>query len=122
MVDTNKYFIRTKQCMNTLLLRYLGDTPQLRIIDFFLDNRSDYSKKEILDGTGMSKTTLYKVWPDLEQFNVVIPARKFGNTTLFKLNRDAMIVKQVISLDSAISKMAMENASKSKKDAKIVEV
>ena len=51
----------------TLLIRYLGDTPQLRIIDFFLDNRSDYSKKEILENTGMSKTTLYKVWPDMEQ-------------------------------------------------------
>ena len=106
----------------TLLMRYLGDTPQLRIIDFFLDNRSDYSKKEILESTGMSKTTLYKIWPDLEQFNVVIPARKFGNTTLFKLNRDTAIVKQVISLDSALSKMAMKNATKSKKDAKIVKV
>lgn len=106
----------------TLLMRYLGDTPQLRIIDFFLDNRSDYSKKEILEGTGMSKTTLYKIWPDLEQFNVVIPARKFGNTTLFKLNRDITIVKQVISLDSALSKMAMKNATKLKKDAKIVKV
>lgn len=27
---------------STLLTRYLGDTPQLRIIDFFLDNKSDY--------------------------------------------------------------------------------
>ncbi len=106
----------------TLLMRYLGDTPQLRIIDFFLDNRSDYSKKEILEGTGMSKTTLYKVWPDLEQLDVVIPARKFGNTTLFKLNRDTTIVKQVISLDSALSKMTMKNASKSRKNTRIVEI
>jgi hypothetical protein len=98
----------------TLLIRYLGDTPQLRIIDFFLDNRSDYSKKEILESTGMSKTTLYKVWPDLEQLEVVIPARKFGNTTLFKLNRDNVIVKQVISLDSSLSKMTMESMSGSK--------
>lgn len=102
----------------TLLIRYLGDTPQLRIIDFFLDNRSDYSKKEILEGTGMSKTTLYKVWSDMEQLKVVIPARKFGNTTLFKLNRDNVIVKQVISLDSALSKMAMESISESKKYTK----
>lgn len=105
----------------TLLMKYLGDTPQLRIIDFFLDNRSDYSKKEILEGTGMSKTTLYKVWPDLEQLEVVIPARKFGNTTLFKLNRDNIIVKQVISLDSTLNKRTMESISKSKKD-KVIEV
>lgn len=96
----------------TLLMRYLGDTPQLRIIDFFLDNQSDYSKKEILEGTGMSKTTLYKVWSDLEELLVVIPARKYGNTTLYKLNRNNVIVKQVISMDSALSKMAMEKISK----------
>lgn len=106
----------------TLLIRYLGDTPQLRIIDFFLDNRSDYSKKEILEGTGMSKTTLYKIWSDMEQLEVVIPARKFGNTTLFKLNRDNIIVKQVISLDSALSKMAMEGTSESKKHTKAIKV
>ncbi|NHI03701.1 hypothetical protein DYY67_0771 [Candidatus Nitrosotalea sp. TS] len=106
----------------TLLIRYLGDTPQLRIIDFFLDNRSDYSKKEILESTGMSKTTLYKVWPDMEQLKVVIPARKFGNTTLFKLNRDNVIVKQVISLDSALGKMIMERMSESKKHSKAIRV
>ncbi|MGI0102393.1 MAG: hypothetical protein ACREA7_07345 [Nitrosotalea sp.] len=106
----------------TLLIRYLGDTPQLRIIDFFLDNRSDYSKKEILENTGMSKTTLYKVWPDMEQLKVVIPARKFGNTTLFKLNRDNVLVKQVISLDSALGKIAMDGIPESKKHAKSIKV
>ena len=96
----------------TLLMKYLGDTPQLRIINFFVDNRSDYSKKEILEGTGMSKTTLYKIWSDLEDLKVVIPARKYGNTTLYKLNRDNIIVKQVMSMDSALGKMAMEKISK----------
>ena len=95
----------------TLLMRYLGDTPQLRIIDFFVDNRSDYSKKEILEGTGMSKTTLYKIWSDLEDLQVVLPARKYGNTTLYKLNRDNIIVKQVMSMDSALGKMVMEKMS-----------
>ena len=39
----------------------MGDTPKLRIIDFFLDNKeSDYSKKEIIEYTGISKTTFYE--------------------------------------------------------------
>jgi|GEM_PF-4295260 len=29
----------------TLLLQFLGENPTLKIIDFFLDNRTDYSKK-----------------------------------------------------------------------------
>lgn len=89
-------------------MRYLGDTPNLRIIDFFLDNQSDYSKKEILEATGMSKTTLYKVWPNLEKLQVIIPKRKYGNTTLYALNKDNVFVKQIISMDSALSKRAMQ--------------
>ncbi len=94
----------------TLLMRYLGDTPNLRIVDFFLDNRSDYSKKEILEGTGISKTTLYKVWPELERLKIVIPKRKYGNTTLYTLNKDSVFVKQIISMDNALSKKAMQKA------------
>lgn len=36
------------------LMQYLGDTPELRVMDFFLENRSDYSKKEIVEIAGMS--------------------------------------------------------------------
>jgi len=92
----------------TLLIRYLGDTPNLRIIDFFLDNRSDYSKKEILEGTGISKTTLYKVWPELERLEIVTPKRKYGNTTLYALNKDNVFVKQIIYMDNALSKKAIQ--------------
>ena len=55
----------------SLLMQYLGDTPKLRIMDFFLENRSDYTKKEIIEGIGISKTTFYKVWDELVQFEIV---------------------------------------------------
>lgn len=63
----------------------------------------------------------YKIWPDLEQL-VVIPARKFGNTTLFKLNRDNILVKQILSLDSALSKMAMKKHSEDQKNVKTIKI
>lgn len=89
------------------MLQDLGDSPQLRIIDFFLDNRSDYSKKEIIECIGISKTTFYKVWPVLEKFEIFVPTRKYGNTQLYSLNKQSLIVKQFMSLDSALSKKAM---------------
>lgn len=40
----------------TLLLQYLGSSPVLRIIDFFLDNPlSDYSKNEIVNRMEMGR-------------------------------------------------------------------
>ncbi len=97
---------------STLLTEYLGNTPQLKIIDFFLDNGNDYSKKEILENAGISKTTLYKVWSKLEDFEIVVPKRKYGNTTLFELNKKNILVKQIMSMDSALSMQAMTKAEK----------
>ncbi len=96
----------------TLLIRHFGDTPNMRIIDFFLDNMSDYSKKEILEGTGISKTTLYKVWPELERLEIVVPKRKYGNTTLYVLNEASAFVKQIVAIDNALCKEAMQKAAK----------
>ena len=96
----------------TLLIRHFGDTPNMRIIDFFLDNMSDYSKKEILEGTGISKTTLYKVWPELERLEIVVPKRKYGNMTLYVLNEASAFVKQIVAIDNALCKEAMQKAAK----------
>ena len=98
----------------SLFSQYLGDSPQIRIIDFFLDNQSDYSKKEIIETIGISKTTFYKVWPILEKFEIFVPTRKYGNTQLYSLNKQSMIVKQFMSLDSALSKKAMTKITSKK--------
>jgi len=46
----------------SLLLKTLGKSPQMRIMDFFIDNRLfDFSKKEIIEELGMSKTTFYSL-------------------------------------------------------------
>lgn len=99
---------------NSLFIQYLGDSAQLRIIDFFLDSVSDYSKKEIVENVGISKTTFYKVWPMLERFEIFIPTRKFGNVQLYSLNKKSIIVKQFLSLDSALSRQAMSKMASSK--------
>lgn len=45
----------------TLLLKYLGNSPTLRIIDFFLDNPlSDYSQNEVANNLAMSRVTFFK--------------------------------------------------------------
>lgn len=99
---------------NSLFIQYLGDSAQLRIIDFFLDSVSDYSKKEIVENVGISKTTFYKVWPMLEKFEIFTPTRKFGNVQLYSLNKKSIIVKQFLSLDSALSRQAMSKMASSK--------
>jgi biotin operon repressor len=93
----------------TLLLKYLGDSPTLRIIDFFLDNPlSDYSKNEIAKNLAMSRVTFFKYWRELEKSGALLITRKIGRATMYKLDRANDIVKQLIKLDMTISRKAME--------------
>jgi response regulator of citrate/malate metabolism len=97
----------------TLLLKYLGNSPTLRITDFFLDNPlSDYSKNEIANNLAMSRVTFFKYWKELEKSGALIVTRKIGRATMYKLDRTNDIVKQLVRLDMTISKKAMEREIK----------
>ncbi|MEE8402081.1 MAG: hypothetical protein V3R86_08020 [Candidatus Hydrothermarchaeaceae archaeon] len=99
--------------MESLLLKTLGKSPQLRIVDFFLDNRMfDYSKKEIIEEVGMSKTTFYKVWGEIEDRGIVKVARKFGKAKLYKLNTDNELVKNLIEIEKGLIESAAAKVSK----------
>ncbi len=89
--------------MESLLLKVLGKSPQLRIFDFFLDNRTfDYSKKEIIEELGMSKTTFYNVWGDLEDQGIVRVSRKFGKAKLYMLNMENDLVQNLIEIERGL--------------------
>jgi hypothetical protein len=95
----------------TLLLKYLGASPTLKIIDFFLDNPlSDYSKNEIVRDLEMSRLTFFKFWKELEESGAVRPTRKIGRATMFRLDRENEVVKQLVKLDMTLSRKAMEKA------------
>ncbi len=95
----------------TLLLRYLGASPILRIIDFFLDNPlSDYSKNEIARNLAMSRVTFFKYWRELEKTGAVEVTRHIGRATMYKLDRANDVVKQLIRLDMTLSRKTMEKA------------
>ncbi|MDO8553995.1 MAG: hypothetical protein Q7S22_04265 [Candidatus Micrarchaeota archaeon] len=84
----------------SVLIEYLGDTPLLRMIDFLLENRLfDYSKKQIIDETGLSKVTFYKYWGRLIELKLVESTRTFGKTVLYKLNEKNPLVKKIKELE-----------------------
>jgi alpha-ketoglutarate-dependent taurine dioxygenase len=95
----------------TLLLRYLGASPILRIVDFFLDNPlSDYSKNEIAKNLAMSRVTFFKYWKELEKSGALTVSRKIGRATLYELDRRNDVVKQLIKLDMALARRSMQHA------------
>jgi hypothetical protein len=100
----------------TLLLKYLGPSPVLRIIDFFLDNPlSDFSKNEIVGSMEMGRITFFKYWAELEKSGAVKVTRKIGRATLYRLDRENDVVKHLIKLDMALARRAMEKSSQDRK-------
>ena len=80
----------------SILIKTLGDSPKLRIIEFFLDNPLfDFTKKEVIEALGMSKETFYKYFQDLEKYEIVKVSRKIGRAKLYKLNLEHPLVKML---------------------------
>lgn len=102
----------TYQKNETLLLKYLGPSPVLRIIDYFLDNPlSDFSKNEIVKNLGMGRVTFFKYWAELEKSDAVKMTRKIGRATLYKLDRENDVVKHLIKLDMTLARRVMEKTA-----------
>ena len=102
----------TYKSNETLLLKYLGPSPILRIIDFFLDNPlADYYKNEIVKNLEMGRVTFFKYWVELEKSGAVKVTRHVGRATMYKLDREKEIVKYLIKLDMALARNAMEKAA-----------
>ena len=92
----------------SLFLKHLGSTPQLRIVDFFLDNKgSDYTKKEIIKYAGVSKSTLYKIWDDFMQFEILKHTRRYGKAQLYSLNDESLILQKFKDLDRVLCNHVM---------------
>jgi len=92
----------------TLLLQYLGSSPTLRMVDFFLDNPfSDYAKNEVARSLAMSRATFFKYWKVLEKSGAVKVTRQIGRATFYKLDKQNDIVKQLVKLDMVLARKSM---------------
>ena len=102
------------------LVKFLGGSPVIEIIDALVDNiGSDYSKKEIQELAGISKGALFKYWKEIESLKIVRQTRKYGKTTLFTLNTDSQIVKDIIKWEMDMIELKMPIKS-SREEIKII--
>ena len=93
----------------SLLLQFLGENPVFRIIDFLIENKGiDVTKKDIIEGAGISRASLFKCWSQLESQEIVLVKRKFGKTKLYTLNSSSPLVKKLLELESVLIGKAIE--------------
>jgi hypothetical protein len=87
------------------LQKLFEDSSIAKLLDFLTLYRNfDYPKTEISKNSGVSWKTLYRLWPLLERYNLVIKTRQIGRATLYKLNTENPIAQ-------ALNKLALETAA-----------
>jgi len=95
----------------TIFTKAVGNTPKIKVLEFLIEGRElDYSLSDIAEGSGIGRTTLFRIWDDFENLKLVKPTRMIGNAKLFRLNLKNPFVKKLIDLfDSLIMTSLNEN-------------
>lgn len=80
----------------------LGDSANVRIIEFFIEGRElEHTKQDVIDDTKLSRATVYERWKFLEKKGVIIFSRKIGASKLYQLNtRDLVVIKLIEIFDT----------------------
>ena len=89
----------------SIFMEYFGDTPQLRVLDFFIDNHFfDFPLTEIARESNVSYNSLASFLPDWIEKKIIIKTRKIGKSDYYKLNLENSFVKNIIKLDWSLVK------------------
>ncbi|MEK6833703.1 MAG: hypothetical protein AABY32_06680 [Nanoarchaeota archaeon] len=89
----------------SFFLMQFGDTPQLRVLDFLIDNHFfDYPVTEIAKESNVSYNSLKVFLNNFIESGILMRTRKIGKSDYYKLNIENAFVKNLIKLDWMLTK------------------
>jgi len=89
----------------SIFLNYFGDTPQLRVMDFLIENHFfDYPITQIARESNVSYNSIKVFFPYFIKAGIISKTRKIGKSDYFKLNLDNQFVNNLIKLDWSLTK------------------
>lgn len=88
---------------NNKFLDFVGDTPINRLLDFLITGRDfDYTLTDLANKSGISWTTLHRIFPQFVKNEIVQLTREVGRAKLYKLNMGNIVVKKFVALYDTI--------------------
>jgi hypothetical protein len=89
----------TIEAKNSIFVETFGESPLIKVLDFFLTFPSfDYSKTQVADEVKISRITIEKIWRELIKKEIIIKTRSIGRAELYKLNTDNPRVKILMKI------------------------
>jgi len=87
----------------------LTKSPQLKVLSVLVEEpNEELTKSQIAQKAGIGRTTLYRIWEDLEKMKAIVPSKQVGAVTLYKINLESSIVQSILNIKQQLDKV--ENA------------
>jgi DNA-binding transcriptional ArsR family regulator len=99
-------------------MRALTKPPELKVLSALADSPDEeLTKTQIADKAGIGRTTLYRIWSDLERMKAIKPSRQVGAITLYKLNLNSPIAQSLVNIKKRLEviKTAVEKVEEIRK-------
>lgn len=92
----------------SLFLEQFGDTPQLRVMDFLIDNHFfDFPMTEIARSSNVSYNSLKVFFNKFVESGILLKTRRIGKSDYYKLNLDNIFVSNLVKLDWILTKKGL---------------
>jgi len=96
--------MKAKENKSFFLMQF-GDTPQLRVLDFLIENHFfDFPMTEIARGSNVSYNSLKLFFPNLIKSGVIYKTRRIGKSDYYRLNIRNTFIENLIKLDWILTK------------------
>ncbi len=88
----------------TAFMEVLSKSPQLKVLTILAQRpQEELTKTEIAQRAGIGRTTLYRVWNDLERMKAISPSRHVGAVTLYRMNPQSPVVQSFLSITKSLT-------------------
>jgi Fe2+ or Zn2+ uptake regulation protein len=79
-------------------------SPQLKVLSILAEKpEEELTKTQIAQKAGIGRTTLYRVWEELEKMRALAPSRQVGAVTLYRLNLESSTVQSILSIKKRLN-------------------
>ncbi len=96
--------MKAKENKSFFLMQF-GDTPQLRVMDFLIENHFfDYPMTEIARESNVSYNSIITFFNNFIESGIIAKTRKVGKSDYYKLNMENPFVLDLVRLDWSLTK------------------
>lgn len=88
----------------TAFMEVLSKSPQFKVLTILAERpQEELTKTEIAQRARIGRTTLYRVWNDLERMKAISPSRHVGAVTLYRMNPQSPVVQSFMSITKSLT-------------------